>query len=124
MIDELIRGKVLNKNWSFAEISNLKNTISSLSQEVYSEMNVIERFQLARETKINDGYVGLTLEDAFREIVMAHIQGEVAGTIRNMLESATVNFGGNKNEVSERSVGGESHQECTTDEEKDSSNEE
>jgi len=124
MIEELIKTKVLNKNWSFTEISNLKNTISSLSQEVYSEMNVIERFQLARETKINDGYVGLTLEDAFREIVMAHIQGEVAGTIRNMLESATVNFGGNKNEVSERSVGGESHQERTTDEEKDSSNEE
>lgn len=123
-MNDIIKTKVLSKDWTFAEISNLKSTIGSLSQEVYSEMNVIERFQLARETKINDAYVGMTLEDAFRDIVMTHIQGEVAGTIRNMLEGATVNFGGNKNEVSERSVGGKSHQERTTDEEEDSSNEE
>ncbi len=116
--------KVLKKNWTFSEISNLKATIGLLSKEIYSEMNVIERFQLARETKINDVYVGMALEDVFREIVMTHIQGEVAGTIRNMLESATVNFGGNKNEVSEGSLGGESHQERPTNEEKDSANEE
>jgi len=123
-MDEIIKTKVLSKNWTFAEISNLKTTIGSLSKEVYSEMNVIERFQLARETKINDAYVGMALEDVFREIVMTHIQGEVAGTIRNMLEGATVNFGGNRNEVSERSVGGESHQERTTDEEEDSADKE
>lgn len=123
-IQHYIRMKVLGKDWTFAEISSLKTTIASLSKEVYSEMNVIERFQLARETKINDTYVGMTLEDAFRDIVITHIQGEVAGTIRNMLEGATVNFGGNKNEIPERSVGGKSHQERPSDEKEDSADEE
>ncbi len=80
----------------------------------------MDRFQLARENKINDGYVGMTLEDTFRTIVMTHIKGEVAGTIRNMLDGATVNFGGNKNEVSERNVGGKSHKKRTTDEKNNS----
>jgi len=120
IMNEIIKGKVLSKDWTFAEISNLKSTIDTLSHEVYSEMNIMDRFQLARENKINDGYVGMTLEDTFRIIVMTHIKGEVAGTIRNMLDGATVNFGGNENEISEGSLGREPHQERPTDEKEDS----
>lgn len=123
-IIEIIRSKVLARNWSFSQISNLKTTIESLAQETYSELSLIERYSIVRDTRVNDMFVGMLLEDVFREIVMTTLRGEIAEIIRNLLENATVDFGGNKNEVSERSVGGESHQERTTDEKEDSTDEE
>ena len=120
MIRDLIESKVLARNWTFNEISNLKSTIESLSNNLYSEMKLSERFQLIRDVRVNDAYVGSTFEDAMREAIMASLQAEVAGIIREMLNSATVNFGG-KNEISEISLGGESHSERPADEEKESS---
>ena len=117
---EMIRAKVLSKQWTFAEISNLKSTIDALCSELYSEMTFPERFQLIREIRIQEVYVGQTYEDCMREAVRLTLSGEIAETIRSMLGEATVNFGGNENEISERSVGGKSHQERPTDEEKNS----
>jgi hypothetical protein len=122
MIRDLIQAKVLARDWTFNEISNLKHTIEVLSNNLYSEMKLSERFQLIRDVRINDGYVGSTFEDAMREAIMVSLQADVAGIIREMLNGATVNFGGNNNDVSEASLGGESHSERTTDEEKEGSN--
>ena len=124
MIKDLIESKVLAKDWTFNEISNLKQTIEGLSHNLYSEMKLSERFQLVREVRINDGYVGSTFEDSMRDAIMSSLQAEVAGIIREMLNNATVNFGGNKNDVSKISVGGKSHSKRSTDEEKESSDEE
>jgi len=124
MNSEEIKLKVLARDWTFKEISNIKQTVSYLADEIYNESKLIDRFELVRETKINEGLVGYTIEDAFRHIVKTQLNGEIAGVVMQMLEEATINFGGNKNEVSERSVGGESHQERTTDEEKNSEDEE
>ena len=121
MIDLIIEGKVMARSWTFNEISNLKDTIESLSTEVYSEMKLQERFELIRELTVNDMYLGQTFEDAFREVVMTMLKGEVAGKIKDMLGTATINFGGN-NEISERSMGGQSHKERTPDEKEDSKN--
>jgi hypothetical protein len=52
--------------------------------------------------------------------VLTSLKGEIAEVIKNMLSKATINFGGNNNEISERSMGGKSHQERTSDEEEDS----
>ena len=122
MIDDLIQVKVLSKDWTFGEISNLITTIDTLSNEIYSELKLTERFELIREYKINDMYIGNTFEDAFREAVITFLKGEIANKIRIMLNTATVSFG-DKN-VSERSVGGKPHKECSTDEKEDSENEE
>lgn len=121
-IIEIIKSKVLARNWSFNQISNLKTTIEELAQETYSELSLIERYSIVRDTRVNDMFVGMIIEDVFREIVMTALRGEIAEIIRNLLENATVNFGGNMNEVSERSVGGESHEERSTDEKKSSKN--
>lgn len=123
-IIEIIKSKVLARNWSFSQISNLKTTIETLAQETYSELSLMERYTIVRDTRMNDSFVGMLLEDVFREIVMTTLRGEIAEIIRNLLENATVDFGGNKNEISERSVGGKSHQERTTDEKEDSTDEE
>jgi len=117
MIEE-IRKKVLERNWTFNEISNLKVTIESLSKTIYLEMKLQERFDLVREVRINETFVGHAFEDVMREAVMTTLQGEVAGIIREMLNTATVNFGGNNNEISERSLGGKSHKKRPSNEKK------
>ena len=123
MIDTLIEAKVISREWTFNQISDLKNTIEVLSSELYSEMKLTERFELIRENHVNDIYIGMTFEDAFREVVMTHLRGEVAGKIKNMLGKATIRFG-DKNEVSERSMGGESHKERPSNEKKNSKKQE
>ena len=75
----------------------------------------MEKFDLIREIRIKETYVGEVFEDVMKQTVMISVRAEVANTVRNMLNNATVNFGGNKNdEVSERSVGGESNEERPT----------
>ena len=118
MIKDLIEAKVLAKDWTFNEISNLKKTIETLSSNLYSEMKLTERFQLIRDVRVNDAFVGSTFEDAMREAIMSSLQAEVAGIIREMLNEATVKFGGNNNDVSEISLGREPHSERSTDEKK------
>ena len=121
---EIIELKVKARSWTFNEISNLMVTIESLSNEIYSEMNLIERFDMIKETKINDSMVGYYYSDVLREMCLTHIKAEVAGTIKNMLNTATVNFGGIKNEISESSLGGKPSEKRKTNEKKNSSDEE
>lgn len=120
MNKDLIKLKVLSKSWSFAEISNLKETINYICEEVYNESTITERFELVRDLKINDVFIGKSFEDAFREAIKIQLSGDIAGVITEMLGEATINFGGNKNEISERSLGGKPHSQRTTDEKKNS----
>ena len=115
---ELIELKVKSKAWTFNEIANLSSSIDQIVTEIYSEMNLIERFELVKETKINDTMVGSFYADMLKEICVTHLKAEVAGTIKDMLNTATVEFGGNNNEISERSVGGKPHKERTSNEKK------
>jgi len=110
-MNEIIKQKVLAKNWTFNEIADLNRTIENLATDVYEEMKLIERFDLIREIRIKETYVGEVFEDVVKQTVLTSLRAEVADTVRNMLNNATVNFGGNKNEVSERSVVGESNEE-------------
>jgi len=117
---ELIRKRVLSKSWTFSEISDLNNTIQILSEEVWSEMTLLERIDLVRDIRINETLVGMGFEHAIREVVLTSLKGDIAEVIKNMLSKATINFGGNNNEISERSMGGKPHKERTADEKKDS----
>ena len=111
-MNDKIKQRVLARNWSFNEIANLNQTIESLATDTYEEMKLIERFELIREIRIKETYVGEVFEDVMKQTVLIAIRAEVANTVRNMLNNATVNFGGNKNdEVSERSLVGESNEE-------------
>ena len=110
-MNDKIKQRVLARNWSFNEIANLNQTIESLATDTYEEMKLIERFELIREIRIKETYVGEVFEDVMKQTVMVALRAEVANTVRNMLNNATVNFGGNKNdEVSERSLVGESNE--------------
>tara|TARA_R100001440_G_scaffold58850_1_gene78658 strand:+ start:214 stop:585 length:372 start_codon:yes stop_codon:yes gene_type:complete len=121
---EIIKLKVKAKQWTFNEISNLMVTIEALSNEIYSEMNLIERFNMIKEMKINDSMVGYYYADVLREMCLTHIKAEVAGTIKDMLNTATVNFGGINNEISESSLGGKPSEKRKTNEKNNSSDKE
>ena len=111
-MNDKIKQRVLARNWSFNEIANLNQTIESLATDTYEEMKLIERFELIREIRIKETYVGEVFEDVMKQTVLIALRAEVANTVRNMLNNATVNFGGNKNdEVSERGLVGESNEE-------------
>ena len=124
MYEEKIKEKILERNWLFHEITNLKDTLYNLSVEIYNELTLLERFELVRERQVTKGYLGLSIEKFFIENVMLALKEKIAETVKNMLENATINFGGNTNEVSERSVGGKSHKERPTNEKKNSEAEE
>ena len=115
---EEIKKKVLERNWTFNDISNLKVTVTSLAKDIYSEMTLIEKFKTISEVRIKEDYVGLYFEDVMRETVLTTLNGEVAEIIKNMLDTATIEFKGNNNEISERSMGGEPHKERSPDEKK------
>ena len=115
---EIIRKRVLSKSWTFNEISDLNNTIQILSEEVWSEMTLLERIDLVRDIRINENLVGMGFEHAIREVVVTYLKGDIAEVIKNMLSNATINFGGNNNEISEGSMGGKPHKERTTNEKK------
>ncbi len=122
-MNDLIKKKVLSRNWSFNEIADLKKTIEGIATDIYEEMKLMEKFDLIREIRIKETYVGEVFEDVMKQTVMVVLRAEVADTVRNMLNNATVNFG-DKNEVSERSMGGESHKERPSDEKENSENQE
>jgi|TARA_R100000081_G_scaffold29236_1_gene13332 hypothetical protein len=123
-MNDLIRKKVLAKNWTFNEITNLSQTIEILATDIYEEMKLIERFELIRGIRIKETYVGEVFEDVMKQAVFLILRAKVAETIKNMLSNATINFGGNNNEISEGSMGGKPNKERTTDDKKGSSNEE
>lgn len=121
---DLIRKKVLSRNWTFNEISNLKSTITMICNDLIGELTLMEKFTLANEVRINESYVGMELYHVLGDIVYTSLQVEVAEVIKELLNTATINFGGNKDEISERSVGGKPHKERTTDEKRSKKNEE
>ena len=121
---DLIRKKILSRNWTFNEISNLKSTITMICNDLIGELTLMEKFTLANEVRINESYVGMELYHVLADIVYTSLQVEVAEVIKELLNTATINFGGNKDEISERSVGGKPHKERTTDEKKSSKDEE
>ena len=47
-----IENIVRNREWSFSELSNLRNTISNLGDEIYHEMNLMDRFSLIRDSEV------------------------------------------------------------------------
>jgi len=121
---EVIKSKVLAKNWTFNEITNLKESVITLALDIYNEMTLLQRIDLIRDTRIQEELIGNDFEHAIRNTVIASLQGEVAEAISEMLNTATIDFGGNKNENTESSLGGESHKKLTPNEAKINNEEE
>ena len=119
---DLIKKKVLAKNWTFNEIANLKSTIGSICNELVTELTVMEKIKIASEVRINERYVGMEFSQVLYDIVYISLEVEVANTIKELLNTATVDFGGNNNEISENGLVRESNKERPADEKKKDDN--
>tara|TARA_R110000765_G_scaffold416662_1_gene518616 strand:+ start:655 stop:1026 length:372 start_codon:yes stop_codon:yes gene_type:complete len=119
-LSEKIKTKIEERDWSFTEIANIKNTTELLATEILSDMTALERLGILQDVTITEEWVGGSFNTMFSQIAHREIKGEIAQVISLMLNSATVNFGGNKNDISEGSMGGKPHKERTTDEKEDS----
>ena len=64
---KVIEALVKSRTWSFVEISNMKNTINTLCDEIYNESKLIDRFELIRDVTITERFVGFSFEDCIRE---------------------------------------------------------
>tara|TARA_R100001244_G_C5128200_1_gene125161 strand:+ start:305 stop:676 length:372 start_codon:yes stop_codon:yes gene_type:complete len=121
---EVIKNKVLEKKWTFNEITNLKESVAILATEIYNAMRLMDKVMLIGDVKIQDKLIGQDFEQAIHITTIAILQGEVAEAIKEMLNTATIEFGGNKNENTESSLGGESHKKLTPNETKINNEEE
>ena len=120
MIEEKVRKMLNQKQWTLAELQDMKGLVSVISDKIYGEMTVKEKLDMVWEESLNN------VEQAnfgrlFYYMVIGKISEEVAVVLKKLLMNANVNFkGGNKNEVSEGSMGGQSLEERSADEKTDS----
>ncbi len=117
-LKEIVELKLKNKTWTFAEITNVQNLVDELCDSAYGTMTGKEKLDLVWEIDIEEG---LTFGSFFQGLVEKRLADDIAIILKDELSSATVAFKeSNKNEISKRSVGGESHKERTTNEKTDS----
>ena len=120
MIEEKVRKMLNQKQWTLAELQDMKGLVSVFSDEIYSEMNAKEKLDMVWEEPINNVQQA-NFGSLFYYMVVGKISEEVALVLKKLLMNANVNFnGGNKNEVSEGSMGGQSLEERPSNEKTDS----
>jgi|TARA_B100000035_G_C20914212_1_gene515394 hypothetical protein len=108
-----------SREWTFADLTNMNQLVKDFSEEIYSQLDAKEKLTIVWERDISDIQ---SFGSFFQNLVIEQIQLEVASILQEQLLSANVNFGSNKNkeenknEISERSVGGKSSEQRKTDE--------
>lgn len=108
-----------SREWTFADLTNMNQLVKDFSEEIYSQLDAKEKLTIVWERDISDIQ---SFGSFFQNLVIEQIQLEVASILQEQLLSANVNFGSNKNkeenknEISERSMGGKSSEQRKTDE--------
>jgi len=120
MIEEKVKERLNQKQWTLAELQDMVGLVSVFSDEIYGEMNAKEKLDMVWDEPIIDVQQA-NFGRLFYYMVTKKISEEVAVVLKKLLMNANVNFnGGNENEVSERSMGGQSLEERPSNEKTDS----
>lgn len=90
-IDEIILGR----EWNFSDISNMKETITSIFQELYNNMTATEKLDIVWDTDVE--FAG-NFGEGFYKLLEISLTAEIAGRINELLKEATVSFN-KENEV-------------------------
>ncbi len=116
--------KILNsREWTFADLTNMSQLVKDFSEEIYTQLDSKEKLSIVWEKDITNIQ---SFGSFFQTLVTEEIQLQVASILQEQLINANVNFSNNKNkedekdDISERSVGGKPLKERTSDEKKDS----
>ena len=116
MINEKVKEKLKGRTWTFQEISNINDVISTISNELYDDLNTKEKIDMVWDSIVDDNS-GLLFGELFQNLVMNQLDAKIADTIKTELQTANVNFKrDDKNEVSKRSMGRKPLEERTTNE--------
>ena len=113
MLKDKIKEKLVDKKWTFSEITNIGDVVKELCDSAYDDLSAKEKIDLIWDIKIEEG---LTFGSFFQGVVKKTLKTEIAIIVKAELEDATIEFKVDENEVSERSLGGESHKERSADE--------
>ena len=120
MINEKVKEKLKGRTWTFQEISNINDVISTISNELYDDLNTKEKIDMVWDSIVDDKS-GLLFGELFQNLVMNQLDAKIADTIKTELQTANVNFKrDDKNEVSKRSMGRKPLEERTTNEKSNS----
>tara|TARA_R100000329_G_scaffold100815_1_gene83145 strand:+ start:3712 stop:4116 length:405 start_codon:yes stop_codon:yes gene_type:complete len=92
-IDEIILGR----EWNFSDISNMKETITSIFQELYNNMTATEKLDIIWDTDVE--FTG-NFGEGFYKLLEISLTAEIAGRINELLKEATVSFNKENDSVS------------------------
>jgi len=123
--------KILSsREWTFADLTNMSQLVTDFSEEIYTQLDAKEKLSMVWERDVSKAISHANTEcsfgNFFSNIVMEEIKIQVAKILQEQLLKANINFGNNKNkedeinEVSKRSMVGQSHKGRKTISEKDS----
>tara|TARA_R110001592_G_scaffold153255_4_gene381534 strand:+ start:1756 stop:2130 length:375 start_codon:yes stop_codon:yes gene_type:complete len=104
-IIDIVHEKLSDKQWTFSEISNIHVVVEELSKSCYDTLDAKGKIDLLWNQNIEND---LTFGDFFQGLVMKSLRSVIALIVKEELESAIIEFKVNKNEISKRSLGGES----------------
>jgi hypothetical protein len=118
-IEQIIKKEITTKNWTFDDFSDLNNIIQDMTEKMYDKIEAKDKIDLVWEKDIEDG---LTFGQFFQGVVKQGLKEKIAEKLKELLKGASVTFIGdeNENEISKRSLGGESYKERPSNEKNNS----
>ncbi len=125
IVEKIVKDKLKRKAWSFSEITKVDTLILEIQEKVYDELDSKEKLDLIWDMSLDYEFTKSTLfGELFQAMVNDKLYELIAESIKKELETATVEFKVNKNEVSKRSLGGKPHKERSANEKTDSKKQE
>jgi hypothetical protein len=122
MIEKIVRDELNTRVWTFTEIADVSTTVELLTQIVYDKIPTKDKLEIVWDVEVFSEekiYFG----ELYSRTIMSELRVMVADIVKDELSLAKIVFNKNevdKNEVSERSMGGQSSKGRTPDETSDS----
>ena len=88
-IGEKVRSKLKEKTWTFQEISNVAEIITTMSNEMYDDLDVKSKVDLIWDVPI---YEDMLFGEFFQGEVLRQLNNKIADVIKEELQTANVNF--------------------------------
>ena len=125
MIEDMVRNELNTRVWTFTEIANVSTTVETLTKMVFNNISNFDKLELVWDVEVFSGSMEKRIHfgELYTKMVMSELRVMVADIVKDELSSAKIVFNKNevdKNEVSERSLGGQSSKRRTPDEASDS----
>ena len=125
MIEKIVKDELNTRVWTFTEIANISRTVETLTQMVYDRIPTKDKLEIVWDVEVFSGSMEekIYFGELYSKTVMSELRVMVADIVKDELSLAKIVFNKNevdKNEVSERSMGGQSSKGRTPDETSDS----